>query len=189
MNLSTRETVLTWSTLAVFLAGATYFLASSKIEEWKNIRKEREDIMKRIVLSERLVDQRAVWVERLNASLGQIQAYPPGERVTPKLLESIEQLARQNDLQLESLSPDDERSLGDVYEVAIKCTWQGNLKACVRFLYALQSEGGKYKVRSLTVSPTGKSGMLKGVFVVECAYTRMPAGQDAPLSVVPVLAP
>ena len=188
MNFSPRETVLVWSTLAVLLGCATYFLASSKREEWRNIRTSLENIEKEIILNERLIDQHGTWTKRLDASLEYIQSYPPGEKVTPKLLESIEQLARQNNLRLESLSPDDENSLGDVYEVAIKCTWQGDLEACVRFLYALQSEGGKYKVRSLTVSPTGKSGMLKGIFVVDCAYTRSVISPSAPLTVVPVTA-
>ena len=188
MNLSTRETVLVWSTLAVLLGCATYFLASNKLEEWRDLRSSRENIEKEIVLNERLIDQHGTWTKRLDESLEHIQSYPPGEKVTPRLLESIEQLARRNNLRLESLSPDDEKSLGDVYEVAIKCTWQGDLEACVRFLYALQSEGGKYKVRSLTVSPTGKSGMLKGFFVVDCAYTRSAISPVAPLTVVPVTA-
>lgn len=189
LSMSGRETVLAWLTLAILLGASTYFLGEAKLDEWKNINKSRASIEEEIAFSQRLVDQRDVWQERLDENIQHINAYPQGIKVTPQLLESIEQLAKANNLRLESLSPDEEKDLGEVFEVSIKCTWQGDLEACVRFLYALQSAGGKYKVRSLTIAPTGKSAMLKGSFTVDCAYARINTDVDVPLQVTPVQAP
>lgn len=190
MNLSIREIALAWATMAAFLGAVTYFVGDSKLQEWKDIGAARENTEREIALNERLISQRETFQQRLDATLQHIDTHPPGFKVTPQLLESIEQLARQHDLRLESLSPDEEKSLGDIYEVAIKCNWAGGLESLVRFLYALRAEGGKYKVRSLTIAPTGQSGQLRGAFTVDCAYTRAAGeAEPPPLQVTPAAAP
>lgn len=189
MTFSSRETVLAWATMAALLAGATFLLGRTKVDEWKQIRTAGENMEQQIVLSERLVGQRESWDKRLQESMKGLQVYPEGLDVTPKLLESVEMMARNASLKLDSLSPNKENRLGEVSEVAVKCSWQGDLEACVRFLYSLDVADGMYKIRSLTVAPTGKEGNLKGAFVVDCAYTRAVGGGGTPLNVVPVPAP
>ncbi len=189
MNLSSRETMLAWGTMAALLAGATFLLGRTKVDEWKQIGTAVGNLENQIKLSEKLVGQRESWVKRLDKSMEGLQAYPQGLDVTPKLLESVENMARNANLKLDSLSPNKENQLGEVSEVAVKCSWQGDLEATVRFLYSLEVADGLYKIRNLTVAPTGKDGNLKGVFVVDCAYTRAIEGAAAPLKVVPVPAP
>ena len=55
MNLSSRETILAWSTMAALLAGATFLLGRTKVDEWKQIGSAVENLDNQIVLSERLV--------------------------------------------------------------------------------------------------------------------------------------
>ena len=187
MKFSSRETILSWVTMALLLTVATYFLGRTPVEEWRKIKEERVRLTDEIAANERLVDQRKSWDQRFELSMAQLNVYPEGLEVTPKLLEAVEQVASGNNLKLTSMRPDRESNLGDVYEVAIKCNWQGDLEATVRFLYALQSQGAMYKLRNLTVTPTGKSNQLKGLFTLDCAYARAeaPSGEST-LQVVPV---
>lgn len=189
MTFSVRESVLAWVTMAVLLGGATYLLGRAKIQDWKAVQEARVNAAQQIELDTRLVDQRDEWATRLEASTGKLQTYPEGVKVTSALLESIEQIARANALSFDSLSPDNEKEIGNISAVAIKCSWKGDLEACVRFLYALQSKAAMYKVRNLTIAPTGKSGQLKGLFTVDCAYSRTSPEAESSLSVVPVTPP
>lgn len=189
MTLSGRETMLMWATLAMLLIGVTWLLGGPKWKEWEELEVARQSLEEQIVLSERLIGQQASWDERLAASMGDLKVYPAGVDVTPKLLETVEQMARDTSLKLSSLSPSKEQNLGDVSEVAIKCSFEGTLDALVRFLYALKTADGLYKIRSLNMNPTGKGGMLKGLFTVDCAYARgaLPVGNN--LQVEPIPAP
>lgn len=187
MTFSSRETLLAWVTMAILLGGATYLLGRTRLGEWTRIQEERRRLAGEIILNEELASQGGAWTKRFDRCMSQLNVYPPGLEVTPKLLEALQQLAEGNNLTLASLSPENEKSLGDVYEVGIKCTWQGDLDAIVRFLHALQSQGAMYKVRRLTVTPTGKSNQLKGVFTLDCAYARAEkAPRASGLEVVPV---
>ena len=189
MTLNVRESVLAWITMAVLLGGATYLLGRVKVQEWKAVQEARVNAAQQIDLDKRLVDQREEWADRLEDSMEKLQAYPEGIKVTATLLESIEQIARASELGLDSLSTDDEKEIGNISAVAIKCSWKGDLEACVRFLYALQSKAAMYKVRNITIAPTGKSGQLKGLFTVDCAYSRTSPEAESSLSVVPVSPP
>lgn len=190
MTLSTRETILTWLTMAALLGGATYLLGRAKFAEWEQIDEARAALEEQIVLSEHLIGQQDTWNERLQANLTSLKVYPAGVDITPKLLETVEQTARNSGLSLSLMQPNKETSLGDVSEVAIRCNWEGNLEALVGFLYALQSAEGMFKMRSLTITPTGRDGALKGLFSVDCAYTRgeVPSAEST-LRVNPIAAP
>ena len=187
MRWSSREMTLAWLTMATLLGGATFLLGRTKVGDWKKIDEERSRLEEQIAISELLVAQRETWAARLDQSIMQLPVYPEGQQVTPKLLQAVEALARENNLRLATITPDRESSIGDVYEVAIKCTWQGDLEAAIRFLFALQNQGAMYKVRKLTVAPTGKSDQLKGGFTVDCAYTRGEGSAGgSTLEVVPI---
>jgi Tfp pilus assembly protein PilO len=189
--LSARETVLGLGTLTVVLFGVTYLLGDAKLEEWKNMGKARETIEREIVLSERLRDQRPVREAQLEQGLANLERYPEGEEVAPRLLKAVRDVASVSGLQLTSITPDREENIGQLYELTIRCAWQGELEAIVRFLYTLQSKGVMYDVSSLQVQPVARGSALKGSVYVNCAYLRgeeppvqetvpAPAGEAAP---------
>lgn len=189
MTLSNREVALIVAAVAVGLAGLTFVLGRNRFDQWQQMQSERQNLMRQITLNQRLVDQREEWAARLAASKDQLPAYPSGVDVTPKLLEALEELARTHGVKLNSISNDKESQLGEVSEVAIKCSWQADLEQCVRFLYALQSANGMYKVRSLSIAPTGSDGQLKGTFVLDCAYLRSGSSAGSPLQEAPLPSP
>ena len=190
MKLSGRETVLGLGTLTVVLFGATYLLGDAKLKEWKDLGKAREAVQREIVLAERLIEQRPVREAQLEQGLANLQSYPEGEQVAPRLLKAVEQMASDSGLQLSSLTPEREKNIGQLYELTIKCGWQGELEEIVRFLYALQTKGVMYDVESLQVQPTGQAGALKGSVYVNCAYLRgaeeQPPEEEAGLRVEPL---
>ena len=190
--MSPRELVLAFLTMLVVLIGVTVVLGRTKFDEWKQLRGARENVEEQILLSERLIGQRAAWVERLERSKDQLKVYPAGVNIIPKLLEQIEQIATGASLTLPNVSHEPENVRGDVSEVGIRYSWEGDLPSLIQFLYALQADPeSMYKIRTINVTPTGKEGRLKGSFIVDCAYTRADASPPAEstLQVKPIPAP
>jgi len=173
MKLSNREFVIGWLTFAVLLFGGTYWFGESKWAEWKAARAESERWRQRIQVAQRMLDQREEWMARLEEIRSRLPGHPEGKDVTAELLKMLEREAQQHGLTLLRREPEDEKSLGDLYEVAINCTWEGPLDALVHFLYAIHTKGVILDVRQLTVSPIpGEKGRLKGGFTVDFAYSR-----------------
>jgi Tfp pilus assembly protein PilO len=179
-------------TLTVVLFGVTYLLGDAKLAEWKEMGKARDAVEREILRARRLIEQRPLREAQMEKGLANLESYPEGEQVAPRLLKAVRDMASVSGLQLTSITPEREKNIGQLYELTIKCAWQGELEAIVRFLYALQSKGVMYDVTSLQVQPTGKSGALKGSVYVNCAYlrgveppaTEEPAGE--PLRVEPL---
>ena len=180
MRVSNRELILGWLTLAVVLAAGTYWFVAPKFKEWKESTAKMEDISRQIQLTHHRIAQRPTWEAKLGDLRGQLPAHDMNKEVTAELLKNLEQTAREHGLSLLRREPEAEESLGDgLYEVAIHCTWEGELSALVHFLYAIQLQGVILDIRQLTVSPTKGAGeQLKGSFTVDCAYTRRDTGAD-----------
>lgn len=177
MKLSNREFMLGWLTMVIVLGGLTYWLGQSKVEEWKKTFEDREELKRRVVKAERILEQRTEWEEKFNGKMSELPQHPVGKDVTAELLKTLEQTAQDHGLILLRREPRPEEGLGDLYQVSINCTWEGELKALTHFLYAIHTKGVILDVRQLSVSPVqGQTGRLKGGFTVDCAYTRLASG-------------
>ena len=177
MKISTRETVLGWLTMVVILFGVTCLVGQSRLAEWKEVGKVKAGLKDRRVLAEHLLDQREQVNKDLDEFRNQIPQHPMGKDVTAELLKTLEKTASDNGLTLLRREPDKEKSVGDLYELSITCSWEAELDPLVRFLYALQVQGAILDIRQLTVTPgSGVPGRLKGNFTVDCAYTRPSSG-------------
>ena len=172
MRLSTREIVLGWITLLVVLMAGSYWLGQARLEEWRAAAREKESLSQRIAVTERLINQRPRWEQRLQQLLAALPSYPPDKDVTAELLKKLERTAREQGLRLLRREPEKEKDLGDLFEVAIHCTWEADLEQLVHFLYAIQSQGAIFDVQKLTVTPAREGGRLKGTFTVDVAYRR-----------------
>ncbi len=87
----------------------------------------------------------------------------------------IKSISRNHGLDITRSQPYGEKPTGDLFELGINCTWQGNLDSMVGFLADLQKQGVRYDVRTLNVKPLGRNtGKLTGNMVIHCAYTRKP---------------
>ncbi len=181
MSLSTRELSLGWITMVTILLGATYYFGQPMTQEWKNSLRARDALDQRQRDAERLLRGRSGIDERLAELRKQLPQYPQGQDVTAEQMRTLDRTAQQNNLVLLRREPEKERNIGDLYELSINCTWEGDLDAVVRFLYALQTQGAILDVRQLTMSPgQGGAGRLKGNFTVDCAYARVSATPAEP---------
>ena len=191
MTISGREMMLGFATFLIVLFGVTFTVGRNKWEDWQQITTTRDNQEEQILLSRNLIGQRETWEGRLEGAKRGLKIYPTGLNVIPQLLEALEAIAAQASLKVPNISPERENILGEISEVGIRCNWEGNLEACVRFLYALQAdENSMYTIRTITITPTGKEGLLKGLLTVDCAYTRGTADTAiGPLKVEPLPAP
>lgn len=173
MNLSPREMMLVWLTLAAVLLGGSFWLGEPMYQDWKDQRSARSTLHDRQRLAERLLEQKTDIQERWESLRAAMPSYPLDLDVTSQLLRNLQQTADKQGLILVRVEPDEEVSVGDLYEVSIACSWEGSLDALVKFLYDVQAESGMVDTRQITVTPTrGNDGRLKGNMVVDYAYSR-----------------
>lgn len=173
MNLNPRETRLALITLLAVLGGLSFWLVEPRYEAWRRDQDEAALLLRRQVTAQRLLDQSEELESRLAALREELPQHPQGTDVTAQILRNLQQFADQHNFTLLRREPEPERQIGDLYELAITCTWEGDLTALVRFLYALQAQGAIVDVRQLTVSPVqGAPGQLRGALTVDYAYSR-----------------
>ena len=189
MKISSRELLLGWLTLIVLALGLTYWFLQPRLREWSELGKQRKLLSARHELAKRFLDQKPGLDERMESLRRKVPSYSKDKDVTSDYLKIIEQLAKDNGLALIQRRPDREKppKQGRLFELAIDCTWEGELSSLLRFLVALEAqEHLVMDVRDLTISPIpGKKGRLKGSFALLCMYTRSseasaPAAKPAP---------
>ncbi len=176
MRLSGRELTLAWLTTVTVLLGATYWVGQSRVKEWKDSVRGRGTFAMQKQQLARLIEEQAGINQRLDALRKQLPKYPAGKDVTAELLMTLEKTAQENSVVLLRREPEKEKSAGDLYEIAINCTWESELAGLVHFLYALQVQGAILDIRQLTVTPAQGANRLKGNFTVDCAYAREASG-------------
>ncbi len=174
MKLSAREISLGWATTAVVLLGVTYWLGAPKLAEWKALLARQADLEREVVLAERLLGQKQNFVDRLAVVREKLPQYTEDKKVMAELLRKLDQPARDSGLELLRRVPMEEEAVhGNLYEVSIRCDWQGELDPLVRFLYEIQLQGANMDISKLNVSPSdSEPDKLKGSFTIDCAYTR-----------------
>ncbi len=178
MKLSSREALLAWVTGAVLLAGGTYLLCEPRVKEFGALMDERRKMGERLALDERLAAQTTSWIERLNDMGRGLPEYPADKDVTADLLITLERIAKDHGMSLLRRDAEREKKRGNIYELAINCKYEGTLESLVHFLFELKQQGAMLDVGQLTASPD--KGMLKGSFVIDCAYRRARAGESNP---------
>ncbi len=173
MRLSSREATLSWVVGLLILLGLTYWVVAPRVRIWMEIVENRKQMVDRIALMEHLVQSQGQWDSRLNAVKTRLAKYSAGQDVTADYLKILERVAKDNHVNLGRRQPKKEKRHGNLYELAIDCSWEGDLEALVRFLFALEQETVTMDVERLTVSmkPGGKDQM-RGNFTVMCIYSR-----------------
>lgn len=173
MSISNREILLSWFVGLLILASASYWFIAPRVRIWQEIKESRKQVAERIALSNRLLQSQGQWTKRIDALKTKLTKYAADKDATADYLKVMERVAKESGLNLVQRRPQKEKQHGDLYELAIDCTWEGTLEALVRFLFALERENVTMDVEDLTVSlmPGGK-GQVKGNFVLICVYVR-----------------
>lgn len=175
-KLTSREAALAVAAGLVLLTAATLRWARPRVQEWRDLVRQREEHQRRRREYEHLAGARPDIERRLAALREKLPAHPAGRDVTAELLRTLERRAEEHGLVLLRRDASKERAVEDLREQTIACQWEGDLSQLVRFLFALQSGEGLLDVSQLTVSPApGGGGRLRGTFTVDFAYTRTPA--------------
>jgi Tfp pilus assembly protein PilO len=173
MKISTRELGLVWITAVAVLAGGAYWWADPRLLALREQQAAAEQVVRARQVAEHELGRREEYREALRDFRSQLPRHAANARVTADLLKMIEKTAAESGVVLLKREPEEERQLGDLFEVSINCTWEGTLEALVRFLYAIQSQGAILDVSFINVAPKpGQAEMLKGRFTVDCAYSR-----------------
>jgi len=182
MKLSSRELILACATGVILILGVSFLAGAPLVRTWRDARTQRTRLASQKAVAERLVAMRPQWESRYREMRERIPVHGPTAPVTAEMLKMIKRLADENQVSLSRIEPDKEKNIGDLYEVAIDCTWDGTLEAVVRFLYAVQTQGAILDIRQMTVGPAqGAPGRLKGNFTVFVAFSRSAATpQGAP---------
>lgn len=180
MKISQREMVLGVATLACLLIGGTWYGVNGKVAEWKDKKGEIARLRDQIIRHEAAINMQSEWSEELAGLEERLRVFDTEQRsVSPELMRTINQIADNHELDILRSNPFDEKPTGNLFELGINCTWNGDLTALVGFLTELQQQGIRYDIRSLNIQPAGKnSGSLKGNMVINCAYTRRPGAKS-----------
>lgn len=177
MKLNPREVRLGVIALVAILFGLTYMIGEPRYEAWKQSSDEVEMLVRRQAAAQRLLDQSDDLHRRLSSLREALPQHAREVDVTSQLLRNLQQYADEHDFLLLRREPEAERQIGDLYELAITCTWEGELRSLVHFLYALQSQGAIVDVRQLTITPVqGAPNRLRGTLTVDYAYSRTMPG-------------
>ena len=178
MRISTRELMLAWLTLVVVVLALSWYTGRRKWDAFQQAREQSSGLAARMEHDERLLDERAALMQRLQTLRDQLPSHPAKLDVTSELLRSLEQTANKNVLVLKTRSAGNESvSSNQLYEISIKCDWEGTLETLVPFLFDIQEQGVRYDIRELRVVPSrGEKERLNGNFILDCAYSRQPAG-------------
>ena len=173
MKLNRREVVLGTVTAAVLLLWGSWMAFEPRWEDLREAKRRAREYEMIVQRSEKLLAGRERWNERLAAQRENLPGFPQEAEVTAELLRQLERMAREHGLTLLKAMPEEEERGAELYSIAIHYTWEGNLEALVRFLYALQIDVGNMDVRRLNISPMSREEqLLKGGFTVDAAFTR-----------------
>ena len=174
MKISEREMILLVLSIATILFGGTWYYVDSKVPEYKNKRIEIERLEAQIRLDQRCISMQKDWIDTLNSLQKDLQVFDIKQKsVSPQLMQIIKNIATKHGIRIIRNQPYAEKPTGDLFEMGINCTWQGDLPSIVGFLTELQQKGVQYDIRTLNISPEGKkSGRLKGNMVIHCAYIK-----------------
>jgi len=182
MKVSQREMVLGVATLAAVMVGITWLMVTRKMPEYKDMAIEIRQLRQQIQFNKNAITKQEDWIGELNELQKDLRVLDSKiKSPAPELMNTIRTIANKHQVEIIKNSPRDEKPIGDLFELAINCTWQGNLEALVDFLTELQQQGVRYDVRTLNIRPLGKNtGKLSGNMLIHCAYTKKPNDGNKP---------
>lgn len=171
--MSRREMFLGLAALTAVLIGLTYWLAGPRIEEQRDLRKNKERLLHQIEMHKRILAEKDNWYGRLEELQAQLPVYETNISIAAELLKFIKRTADAHKLDLIRTQPYSEKQIGSLYELEVSCSWEGSLEALVKFLYDIQSKGIRFDVLQLNAQPDARrEGILKGSMIINCAYLK-----------------
>jgi hypothetical protein len=179
MNISRRETIIGVLTLFVILFGGTYWLGDTQIAEYRELSEEKVRLQREMQLNQKIIERQGSWTNRLAELQSQLPVYEPNISVDGIIQNHIGSIASKTGLNITDTRSDPEKQVGNLFELSIKCDWQGRLEAVVHFLHQVNEQGLRYDIRDLSIRPDTKNpDILHGDMTIDCAFRR--SGETVP---------
>ncbi|MGI5869897.1 MAG: hypothetical protein ACOX9C_10705 [Kiritimatiellia bacterium] len=174
MSLTKREKVLAAATAFVLAFGLVGTQARSRVEAIRTKSANASALSDRIRMQRELIGAAADWAARYEAVKDQMPVFEHGKQVDTYWLSIMDLAAEQYGVKIRNRSAKQETVMSDVCEFPIEVReWEATLEAFIRFVHAIQSEGAMLDMREMRVAPLpNRPGILKGSFVLYCAYMR-----------------
>lgn len=174
MKISKREMWLILSAYFVICIYLMFFYIKDRNITHENNEAEISSLNSKINIYNRYIKMNKLWEKELLVLEKNIEQFDVNEKsVSPRLMQTIKNIADKNGVNITRNQPFEEKPIGDLFEIGINCTWNSDLKSLIKFLAELQKENLKYDVKTINISPDSKySGKLKGNMIIECAYTK-----------------
>lgn len=192
MNLSPRETRLALLTGIILLAGLTHVVFNNRLARLREIRAQTTAAQLELYRNQRELMRRPELLQTLETVRAQLPSHPEGRDVRSDILRQIQGMARQAGLTPTGLTPEQEEILPDigVNQLSIRCTWNASPESLVNFLLRMQMLGAVMDVRELRFRASPRApDQLTGSFIVDSAFTRVPATESADTSPIAPAAP
>lgn len=127
-----------------------------------------------VALQTELIAAKDIWAERYEKKKPQMPTFKTDIQVDTYWLNIMDLAAERHGVKIRNRHSGTETKLSDVYEFPIEVKdWESELEPFINFMYAIQAEGAMLDIRTLTITPVAnKPGLLKGSFVLYCAYMR-----------------
>ena len=158
--------------LVLYAFGALSY--KKQAANWKTSERIYLAAQKKVQDERALIAARDEWSARYEQMRDLMPVFPYEQDVDTHWLNIMDAVATRNGLMIARRQAGKEQEVGDVFELAIDCkAWEGSLESLVKFLHDLHKEGAMLDVRQLFIQPvSGKPGILKGTFILTCAYMR-----------------
>jgi hypothetical protein len=179
MKISNRELTLGIGTIALVLFGITYWVGGDSIAEQRKMAAKKAQLHRQIKFDKRILEEKETWIGRLDTLQDQLPVYTRQIQVNIELPKKIRRIADQHRLNFSLIQPEgSEEKIGSLYELKVRCDWQGDLNAIVHFLHELHAQGIRFDVRQISIKPVAKQEeQLKGSMIINCAYRRAEENQ------------
>ena len=142
-------------------------------QNWKTSERVYMNAQKRLQEEKALIAATQEWASEYEQMRNLMPIFPYDKKVDTHWLSIMGTTAKRNKMTLSRQQASKELEVGDVYELPIDCKdWEGSLESLVGFLHDLHKEGAMLDVRQLFIRPSNKPGILRGTFMLYCAYMR-----------------
>ncbi|WFB37161.1 type II secretion system protein GspM [Kiritimatiellota bacterium B12222] len=179
-KLNSREQRLAIITGLVLLVALSYQLIKTQLTNLKNLERRQLNAQVEAKRQTTLLAQRPDLIEQLESVRGQLPSHPEEKDLNSELARQVQNLASQTGLRLTGLTPEPEIYYPDLhlYQAAVKCTWSGSSENLVLFLLRLNAQGAVADIREIRIrNRNGMSDTLTGTFILDFAYSRIPASE------------
>lgn len=170
------RTVIAAVVVVALYAFAALMWFTGRGDAWKNARNNYYRECRKYESEKALIGKRAYWTEVAESKRVQMPMVDELENSTTRWRRIIGGLAEKYHVDvgsgLEAVGAEEEH--GEVWEQAVRVTYDASLQRLVEFLYAVNTaDQAMLDVREISISARRKNvGALSGVMVLTCAYLK-----------------